>query len=289
MTVAARPLREENAFQIGRRLGLGLLTELLLVAITLVALFILVYPTAWMLLASFRTPETMFSANTWAFTFSNYVGLLQSGFARNIFNSLYICIVSVLVSTFVSVMAAYVFSRKRFRGKRVIFATLLLGQTFPWIILVTPLFILFARLGLLNNHLSMIGVYVAITIPFSLYLLVGYLESVPRSLDDAAIMDGCTPFQVIWRIIFPVMLPGIVATTTYAFLLCWTEYLFALAFLTESELKTMPLILYAFFGENVTEWGNVMAASALTTLPTLLLFLPLQAKMSSGLTAGAVK
>jgi ABC-type glycerol-3-phosphate transport system permease component len=289
MTIAASPPRGESAFRIGRRFGLTFLTELLLVLLTLIALFILVYPTAWMLLASLRTPETMFAAQKWDFTLDNYVQLMRSGFARNVFNSLYICIVSVLVSTFVSVIAAYVFSRKRFRGKRFLFATLLLGQTFPWIILVTPLFILFARLGLLNNHLSMIGVYVAITIPFSLYLLVGYLESVPRSLDDAAIMDGCSPFQVIWRIIFPVMLPGIVATTTYAFLLCWTEYLFALAFLTESELKTMPLILYAFFGENVTEWGNVMAASALTTLPTLLLFLPLQAKMSSGLTAGAVK
>jgi ABC-type glycerol-3-phosphate transport system permease component len=231
----------------------------------------------------------MFSSNRWVFTLDNYIGLLRSGFARNIFNSLYICIVSVVISTFVSVIAAYIFSRKRFRGKRIIFASLLLGQTFPWIILVTPLFILFARLGLLNSYLSMMCVYVAITIPFSLYLLVGYLESVPRSLDDAAIIDGCSPFQVIWRIIVPVMLPGIVATTTYAFLLCWTEYLFALAFLTQSELKTMPLILYAFFGENVTEWGNVMAASALTTLPTLLLFLPLQAKMTSGLTAGSVK
>jgi ABC-type glycerol-3-phosphate transport system permease component len=285
----AAALRSESAFVIGRRLGLNVVTELVLVLLTLVSIVVLIYPTVWMLLASFRTPETMFASRHWSFTFENYLGLLRSGFARNIFNSLYICIISVLISTFVSVIAAYVFSRKRFRGKRFIFASLLLGQTFPWIILVTPLFILFARLGLLNNYFSMMGVYVAITIPFSLYLLVGYLESVPRSLDDAAIIDGCSPFQVIWRIIVPVMLPGIVATTTYAFLLCWTEYLFALAFLTQSELKTMPLILYAFFGENVTEWGNVMAASALTTLPTLLLFLPLQAKMSSGLTAGAVK
>ena len=178
---------------------------------------------------------------------------------------------------------------RKFRGKRLIFSSVLLGQTFPWIILVTPLFILFARMGLLNNRLSMIFVYVAISIPFSVYLLVGYLQSVPRSLDEAAIIDGCSPFQVLWRIIFPIMLPGIVATATYAFLLCWTEYLFALAFLTRPELKTMPLLLYGYFGENVTEWGNVMAASALTTLPTLLLFLPLQTRLASGLAAGSVK
>ena len=94
---------------------------------------------------------------------------------------------------------------------------------------------------------------------------------------------------MIWRIIFPVMMPGIVATATYAFLLCWSEYLFALAFLTDTELKTMPLLLYSYFGENVVEWGNVMAGAALTTLPTLLLFLPLQTWMTSGLAAGSVK
>lgn len=111
---------------------------------------------------------------------------------------------------------------------------------------MTPLFILFARLGLLNNHLGMIFVYVSVSIPFSIYLLVGYLEAVPRSLDEAAILDGCSQFHVIWRIVFPIMLPGVVATTTYAFLLCWSEYLFALAFLTQTELKTMPLLLSAF-------------------------------------------
>ncbi|MBI3516483.1 MAG: carbohydrate ABC transporter permease [Proteobacteria bacterium] len=277
------------AFRISQRVGLSLLAELGLVALTLVVLFVLVYPTAWIFVASFRTPETMFAASGWVFTFDNYVTLLKSEFTRAIFNSLLLCIVSVLVSTFVSVIAAYVFSRLRFRGKRLIFSSVMLGQTFPWIILVTPLFVLFARIGLLNSYLGMIFVYVAVSIPFSIYLLVGYLESVPRSLDEAAIIDGCSQFQVIWRIVFPIMLPGIVATATYAFLLCWSEYLFALAFLTQSELKTMPLVLNAFFGENVVEWGNVMAGSALTTLPTLLLFLPLQTKMTSGLAAGSVK
>ena len=154
---------------------------------------------------------------------------------------------------------------------------------------MTPLFILFARLGLLNNYVGMIFVYVSVSIPFSIYVLDGYLEAVPRSLDEAAILDGCSQYQVIWRIVFPIMLPGVVATATYAFLLCWSEYLFALAFLTQTELKTMPLLLSTFFGENVVEWGNVMAGSALMTLPTLLLFLPLQTRIPSGLAAGAVK
>jgi ABC-type glycerol-3-phosphate transport system permease component len=267
----------------------GLLGEVALLAVAFVVMLVLVYPTAWIFIASFRTPETMFAVGGGVFTLANYTHLLGSGFARAIFNSLFLCATSVVLSTIVAVSAAYVFSRLRFWGKRPLFAAVMLGQTFPWIILVTPLFILFARLGLLDNYLGMIFVYVSVSIPFSIYLLVGYLEAVPRSLDEAAILDGCSQFQVLWRIVFPIMLPGVVATATYAFLLCWSEYLFALAFLTQTDLKTMPLLLNAYFGENVVEWGNVMAGSALMALPTLLLFLPLQTRMVSGLAAGSVK
>ena len=263
--------------------------EMAIIAVTLVSLFVLVYPTAWVFVASFRTPETMFAAGTHVYTLENYRSLLSSDFSRSIFNSLFICVTSVLISTAVAVVAAYVFSRMRFRAKSLLFGSVMMGQTFPWIILVTPLFILFAKLGLLNSFAGLIFVYVAVSIPFSIYLLVGYLESVPRTLDEAAIMDGCSRLQVITRIVFPIMVPGIVATATYAFLLCWSEYLFALAFLTDTERKTMPLMLSSYFGENVVEWGHVMAGSALTTLPTLLLFLPLQTRMTSGLTAGSVK
>jgi ABC-type glycerol-3-phosphate transport system permease component len=281
---AARPVAVARRHQRRNRLG-----ECALLALAFVVMLVLVYPTAWIFIASFRTPETMFAVGGWVFTLANYTHLLGSGFTRAILNSLFLCTVSVALSTIVAVSAAYVFSRLRFWGKRPLFAAVMLGQTFPWIILVTPLFILFARLGLLNNYLGMIFVYVAVSIPFSIYLLVGYLEAVPRSLDEAAILDGCSQFQVLWRIVFPIMLPGVVATATYAFLLCWSEYLFALAFLTLSDLKTMPLLLNAYFGENVVEWDNVMAGSALMTLPTLLLFLPLQTRMTSGLAAGSVK
>ncbi len=277
------------AFRVGARLRLGLAGELALVLTTLIVLFVLVYPTAWVIVGSFRTPETMFAADRWEFTLRNYVGLMESGFGRNILNSLGLCLTGVAISTVLAVNCAYAFARLRFRGKRFLFGSVLFGQTFPWIVLVTPVFILCARLGLLNSAVSMIFIYVAVSLPFSIYLLVGYLRAVPRSLDEAAIIDGATHLQIVWKIVLPIMLPGIVATATYAFLLCWAEYLFALALLTQEEMKTMPLALYVYFGENVTEWGHVMAASALTTIPTLLLFLPLQTKMVSGLAAGSVK
>lgn len=278
-----------NAFRFGQRAGLNLTGELLTVAYVMIVLLYFIYPAAWIFLASFKTPETMFSDGASNFTIGNYVSLMHTGFGRNMLNSFYLCTVSVAISTAFSVGAAYCFSRMRFRGRKMLFGAVILGQTFPWIILVTPLFIFFARLGLLNNHVGLIVVYIAVTIPFSVYMLVGYLESIPVSLDEAALIDGASHFKILWYIVLPIMVPGIVATATYSFLVCWSEYLFALAFLTTTELKTMPLMLQTFFGDNVVEWNHVMAASVLTTLPTLLIFIPAQGLMVNGLGAGAVK
>ena len=163
-----------------------------------------------------------------------------------IFSSLFICIVAVVVTTFISVMAAYAFSRKTFRLKNILFGSVILVRMFPWVILITPLFILFAKIVLLNSHTGMTYTDAAISIPFSVYLLVCYLETVPRELDEAAEMDGCSQFQNIWMIIFPIMIPGVVATAAYAFLLMWTEFLLALAFLVKTNLKKYRSILLIF-------------------------------------------
>ena len=193
------------------------------------------------------------------------------------------------IATAVSISAAYVFSRFRFRGKNLVFGSILFGQMFPWIVLVNPLFIILTRASLTNTYAGIIFCYTAISIPFSVYMLTGYLATVRKELDEAALIDGASRFQIVWKIIVPVMMPGIVSTMTYAFMLCWTEYLFALALLTKPAVQTLPIGLYQLFGDDRADWGAVMAAAVVTTIPTLLLFLPLQAKLSSGLTAGAVK
>lgn len=249
----------------------------------------LVAPVAWIFIASFQTTETMFSDGRAQWTFENYRTIWEADFGTYLFNSLLMCLTAVVIVTVLGVLAAYVFSRYRFRGKRVVFGAVVLGQLFPWIILVTPLFIMFAQLGLLNSYAGMIFSYTAIALPFSVYLMVGYLESVPRDLDEAAFMDGCSRLQVVRHVVLPLMVPGIVATATYSFLLMWTEYLFALAFLTRTSMKTMPLGLALFFGEDAVDWGAVMAASAVTTLPALMLFIPLQTRLVAGMTSGAVK
>jgi ABC-type glycerol-3-phosphate transport system permease component len=251
-------------------------------------LFILVYPVVYIVIGSVRPGGGLLS-QTDTVTFDNYIKVFQSGFGRFIINSLIICVAATLISTVLAIMAAYAFSRFEFRLKRTFFAGILFGQVFPWIVLINPLFVAFAAMRLTNSYVGMILTYTAFTLPFSVYLLVGYLVTVPKSLDEAAIVDGASRWQVIWLIVCPLMLPGFIATATYAFLLCWTEYLFALAFLTKTELKTLPLGLYQYFGDDTVDWGAIMAASVVTTLPVFLLFLPIQSKISPGRTAGSVK
>ncbi len=263
--------------------------DAVLVAIALAAMLFLLYPAVVIFTGSVQTSATLFDPGRFAFTWDNYVRLFDSGFGRFLGNSVAICLAAVFLSTLLSAMAAYVLSRRRLRGRRLLLGAILAGQLFPWIVLVTPLFILFARLGLTNSYAGIVFCYTAISIPFSLYMLLGYLDSIPRELDEAAAIDGCGLPGILRHVIAPLLVPGLVATATYAFLLCWTEYLFALAFLTRAGMKTLPLGLAAFFGENTTDWGAVMAASAVTTLPALLLFLPLQWRMTSGLAAGGVK
>jgi len=277
------PVRQSGAW----RRPKPMVTVLVLLA-TGIALFVMIFPAVYILYGSFKTAGGMLG-DTSGFTLANYRRIFASGFALFTLNSLTICIAATIVSTVVSVCAAYAFSRYSFRGRRILFGAVLLGQMFPWIVLVNPLFVAFAKWGLTNSYAGMIFCYTAFTIPFSVYMLTGYLATVPKSLDEAATIDGATRLQIVRRIVFPIMLPGIVATATYAFLLCWTEYLFALAFLTQTEMKTVPLGLYQFFGDDRVDWGAVMAASAIATLPTLILFLPLQSRLAAGLTAGAVK
>lgn len=255
--------------------------------LAMATLILLVYPVIYIVVGSFQPAGGLGGGGR--FTLENYARIFRSGFGRFIVNSLVICVSATVTSTVLSVMAAYVFSRFNFRFKRALFIAILFGQVFPWIVLINPLFVAFARLHLINSYAGMILTYTAFTVPFSVYLLVGYLVTVPKSLDEAAIVDGAARWQVVCYIILPVMLPGLVATATYTFLLCWTEYLFALAFLTKTALKTLPLGLYQFFGDSSADWGAIMAASVVTTLPVFLLFLPIQSRISPGRIAGAVK
>lgn len=270
----------------GRRRGALRASTLIAAGLAAVLAFLLL-PAILLLLASMSSSGSMGGAG--ALTLDNYIRLFEQGFGRFMLNSLMVCIGATVVGTAISLYAAYAISRLNFPGRRSVIAVILSGQFFPWIVLVTPLFILFARAALSNSLVALAAAYAAVMVPFSVYLLLGYLATVPRSLDEAALMDGASRNDIIWRIIVPVTWPGLVATATYGFLQCWSEYLLALTLLTDESVKTIPLGLYQFFGDDRIDWGMVMAGSVAAIVPTLALFLPLQRLLVSGLTAGAVK
>lgn len=268
-----------------RRNPLG--ASVLVAAALAAVLAFLLLPAMLLLVASLGTGGAMGASG--AFTMGNYLRLLESGFSRFMLNSILVCTGATIVGTVISLYAAYAISRLNFPGRRSMVAVILSGQFFPWIVLVTPLFLLFARAALSNSLVALGAAYAAVMVPFSVYLLLGYLATVPRSLDEAAIMDGASRNDIVWRIIVPVTWPGLVATATYGFLQCWSEYLLALTLLTDESVKTIPLGLYQYFGDDRIDWGMVMAGSVAAIVPTLALFLPLQRLLVSGLTAGAVK
>lgn len=222
-------------------------------------------------------------------TFDNFIYIFNEGYHTYIINSFIVCIVSTLIACIVALFAAYAISRFRFKGRGIIFGSILGGQFFPWIILINPIFIIFARAGFDNSLYSIIFIYTAVITPFSIYLLVGYLTTIPISLDEAAILDGASRFKIVIFVILPLVYPGLVATATYGFLVAWSEYILALTLLTDDSVKTLPLSLAQFFGDETVQWGPLMAGCTITIIPTLILFLPLQKKLISGLTQGAVK
>ncbi len=291
------PLREWNghprAARWGRAAAGRSLQDLAVIVTTLVVLGLFTFPWVWMFLSSITPERDLFSDTLrlvgTAVTFEHYAGLVGAGFPRYFLNSIIVSTAAVAGSMLLALLAAYGLSRFTFRGREGLLGFVAFTQMFPWIILVTPVYVLFWRFHLVNTYTGLIIAYIAITTPFCVFMLLGYLTAIPRELDDAAAIDGCSTWKTVWRVIVPVAAPGIVGTATYAFAQAWSEFIFALTLMTHSELKTVQVGLASFFGEYTTEWGRVMAASSAATLPTVIFFLLLQKHLVSGLTAGALK
>ena len=268
--------------------------DLVIVGITFGLLLMLAFPTLWIFLTSIRPEQEVFSDTfrliSSTVTLESYRTLLaKTTFPTYIRNSLYVSLVTTLLAVSASLLAAYSFSRRRFRLRGLLLIMVVFSQLFPYVILITPIYVIFYHLKLVNTALGLILAYIATTVPFCVYMLLGYLDSVPRELDEAAIMDGCSALKVIWSVILPVAWPGVAATAIYSFAQAWNEYLIALTLVTRNELKTIPVGLASFFGEYTTRWDLVMTASVLATIPTLVIFLILQRQLVSGLASGAVK
>jgi ABC-type glycerol-3-phosphate transport system permease component len=260
------------------------------IALALISLF----PFAWMLISSFKELRELYSVPpTWwpdRPTLENYAKVLfRSNSPRYFLNSTIISLGATALALAVAIFSAYGFARFRFRGRGALQTSVLATQMLPTAVIIVPLFIVLQRLGLLNTHLGLILVYLILTLPLCVYMLTGYFRTIPIELDEAAIIDGASRLTVLFRITLPLSLPGIAATIVYCFVTTWNEFIFALSFALDSRVKTLPIGLAEFTTEFATDWGAVMAASVLMTLPIAVLFMALQRYFVGGLTAGATK
>jgi ABC-type glycerol-3-phosphate transport system permease component len=268
----------------------GWALAVLLVPVTAVALF----PFYWTVLSSLKSPSeilqiplTFVPQNM---TLENYrVVIFERPSLRSLGNSLIVAVAASLIGLAIAGLGAYALARFRFRGQKFISLFILFTQMFPLAVLIVPLFIVWRTVHLTNTLPGLIGVNVAVTLPLGLWLLRAYYSSIPEELEDAARVDGCTYFGVFWRIILPLSLPGLISVFIYCFTVCWQEYLFAITFISSDALKTLPLVLNSFANERGTDWGGMMAASVLMTVPVAAIYLLLQRYFLTGLTAGAVK
>ncbi|TKK89160.1 carbohydrate ABC transporter permease [Herbidospora galbida] len=256
------------------------------------------FPVYWMVSTGFKTNDQIFTTEfipfPTSFTFEHFDRVLSEGVAGNsiwlyLRNSAIVALGTVAVGAVFSLLAATAVSRFRFRGRTSFLITLLIVQMVPAEALLIPLFLSVKRLGLYDQLLGLIVVNVGLTLPFGIWMLRTFVAAVPKSLEEAAWIDGASRFTTFWKVLFPLVAPGLVATSIFSFITAWNELIFALVLMSDPSGYTMPVALQYFFGQRGTDWGAIMASSTLMTIPVIVFFLLVQRRMVSGLVAGAVK
>jgi len=225
-------------------------------------------------------------------TIEHYQGVLNPDvfpFLMYFKNSLIVAFLSAGIGVVISIFGSYSFARLEYTGRAAIQRGVLMVYMFGGVLLVIPLFQMISKLGLFDTRTSLIITYIVQTLPVSLYMLGNYFRTIPESIEEAAIIDGCSRLEVIYRIVLPLSAPAIVSVFIYAFMIAWNEYLFASVFINSSSLRTLPLGLNQLFYTQHYVWGRMMAASVLTAIPVIVLFLSVEKFITGGLTFGGVK
>jgi len=216
-------------------------------------------------------------------------------FSRNILNSIRVAVPTAVVAVILSTLGAYAIARLRFRGKELLLNSILLIYLFPGVLLIIPLFAMLAQIGgrlgfeVQDNLPVLIVTYLAQTLPVALYMLANYFRTIPSEIEQAGLIDGCSRMGVIWRITLPLAIPALVSVAIYTFMIAWNEFLYALVFLNDRTMFTMPIKINTLFNDPSPRPHVVMAASTIMTLPVLVIFLALERFLEQGLVAGGVK
>lgn len=253
------------------------------------------FPLLWLFSTAFKSPSeltkltpTVFPTN---WTFDNFtVAFEQSQLLGALRNSFVVAVSTAVITTLVALPAAYAIARYRSAVRNVSIAWILVSQVFPFILIVIPVFIVLKNIGLINTLAGLVLIYVVWALPFTLWMLQGYVSAIPRDLEEAAATDGAGKPTILRRIIFPLLLPGLVATSMFAFISAWNEFFFALVIIQSPDLQTAPLLLARYVGaEGSVNLGPLAATALITTLPSLMIFAIIQRKLVSGMLSGSVK
>ncbi len=247
-------------------------------------------PFVWALMASLRPEAELFGAMSFHLTLDHYRALFhERGFWLPIRNSIVVALSTTVLCIAGGSLAAYAIARMRFKGQSAVLGFILAVSMFPQISIVTPLFLLLRALRLIDTYPGLILPYLTFAMPLTVWLLTAYFREIPTDLEDAARVDGASRWTVLFRIVLPLAVPGLVATAILTFVYCWNEFLFALSFTVGPDRQTVPVAIALFRGRYQVPWGEILAASIVATAPVAALVLAFQRRIVSGLTHGAVK
>ncbi|MEV4893714.1 carbohydrate ABC transporter permease [Nonomuraea sp. NPDC050547] len=257
-----------------------------------------IFPVYWMITAAFKPNDQLNSTSFIPFPMPPTLEHVERAFTKGIngnsiwtymMNSVIVSVSTIIIGAVFALLAATAVARFRFRFRTSFLILLLIVQMVPSEALLIPLFLNVRQMGLYNELLGLIVINVGLTLPFSVWMLRTFVAAVPKELEEASWIDGASRFTTFWRVLFPLVAPGLVATSIFSFITAWNEFVFALTLIEDSSKFTMPRALSFFVGQRSTDWGGIMAASTLMTIPVLIFFLLVQRRMVSGLVAGAVK
>lgn len=245
-----------------------------------------------MVSTSFKT-QIEFMSSPWSlpesFSFENYRLLLESEFFKFFFNSVIVSVISVVAVIVLGAMASYPLARMRFKLNRPLFILFLVGMMIPIHTTLIPIFLLTKNMGLYDTIWALPGPYIAFALPVSIIIFTQFLKDLPKELEESAKMDGCGPFRLFWKILFPLLTPAVATVAIYNFIQIWNEFIFALVLTNSEENATLPLGLREFYGQFSVNVPGIMAALTLGSLPLLLIYLVAQEKIVKGIAAGSVK
>lgn len=267
------------------------------IAIAAVLIFT-VFPMIWMISTSFKAPSEVYqnppSLIPREFVLDGYKVMLFGNtdsvpFLKWVKNSAIVSLITTAFSMVIALLGGYGLSRFKMWGRDVVSNTILICDFLPASLLVVPLFFVIGQMNLLNTYTGLVLCYITFSIPFCTWMMKGFFDSIPPTLEEAAMVDGCNRFSAFVRIVTPLTLPGLVSTAIFSFITAWNEFLFASIFLKTYDRWTLPIGLLSFDGHYAIDWNSLMAGSVLVTVPIIIIFLVLQKYLISGMTAGAVK